>query len=123
MLPSPAWKTLAIRMLCRSPTWGDEAEDVGEFGPRDNAVLGAERGAESPDGAEGGFSALPDRHVLRFLAGPPRDRLLDGAAVGLHDLGNRLASRSRPASRPSTSMISTAPASVGKPKWKACSIA
>ena len=33
------------------------------------------------------------------------------------------ASPSRPASRPSTSMIRMAPASVGKPKWNACSTA
>ena len=41
----------------------------------------------------------------------------------VHDLRMAWASRSIPASSPSTSMISTAPASTGKPKPKACSTA
>ena len=90
MLPSPAWKTLAIRRSCCSPIRGDVPEDVRELGAGDDAVLGAEGRAEPADRAEGRLAALPDRDVFRLLAGPPGDRLLDRAAVGLDDLGDRL---------------------------------
>ena len=76
MLPSPAWKTLAIRRLCRSADLGDEPEDVRQLGAGDDAVLGAEGRAQPADGAEGRFAALPDRDVFGLLAGPPGDGLL-----------------------------------------------
>ena len=90
MLPSPAWKTLAMRRSCRSPTSVMNRRMCGQLGAGDDAVLGAVRRAEPADGAEGRLAALPDRDVFGLLAGPPGDRLLDDAAVGLDDLGDRL---------------------------------
>ena len=125
MLPSPAWKTLAMRMSCLRPISVMQPEDVRQLGPGHDAVLRAEGRAQPADGAEGPLAGLPDRRrtpapcgsARRSRSGPP-------AAVGPDDRGDRLGlARPGPASRPSTSMIRTAPASVGKPKPKACSTA
>ena len=59
--------------------------------------------------------SLRVRQAIDFATVPPCVRAICGD--GLRPRA------SRPASRPSTSMISTAPASSGKPKWNAASTA
>jgi len=97
---------------------GDVAEDVRQLGAGGRRRLACKKvGLSRPIAPEGGFAALPDRDVLGLGPCSPGDRFLDRAAVRARTISAiAWASRSRPASRPSTSMINTAPASVGKPK-------
>ena len=98
----------------------DVPQDLRQLRPRHDAVLRAVARRQPADGAERLLAGLPQREPFRL-------------GVGLaHLAGVVLAWRwprcgplrpARPASRPSTSMMSTAPASSGKPKWNAASTA
>ena len=120
MLPSPAWKTLTIRRSYFCADLADAPQDVRQLGPRHDAVLRAVAGAEPADRAERLLAALPQLQPLLGVVGQA-----DFAGAVLRGRSRRSRSRcaSSPASRPSTSMSSTAPASSGKPKWNAASTA
>ena len=76
-------------------------------------------GLKPADGSAGGFSALPEPFAL---LGRGRLDHLAGADCR-HSSTIRVPLPFQPNGRPSTSTISTAPASGGKPKWNASSTA
>ena len=119
MLPSPAWKTLAIRMWCRSPTAMMNRRMCGSLVRGTTPSWVQKVGLSRPMAPKADFrlfqiatysGSLRVRQVIALATEPPLARTIAAIAS---------ASRSSPASRPSVSMIRTAPASVGKPKRKA----
>ena len=113
MLPSPAWKTLTIRMSYFAPISRDPLQDVRQLRARHDAVLRAVAGAQPADRAERLLAALPQQQPLLGVGRPGG---LRGRRACWQISTIRSRCSSRPASRPSTSMSRTASASSGKPK-------
>ncbi len=120
MLPSPAWKTLPMRRSYFFADRLDVPQDVRQLRPRHDAVLRAVARAPSRPTAPNACLRLFHRTIRSASVFARRtSRALVLLRDGLDALGVLL----KPASRPSTSMMSTAPASSGKPKWNAASTA
>ena len=109
MLPSPAWKTLAIRRSCRSPTPVMNRRMCGSLVRGTTPSWVQNVGLSRPMAPKADLrlfqiatysGSLRVRQVIDFWTVPPCAWTISAIAW---------ASRSSPASRPSTSMIRTAP--------------
>ena len=83
-LPSPAWKTLAIRTPDDCRELCDRAENFWKRGPRDDAVLNDVIGADPTHGGEGRLSPLPDQRALLGINGHPYFECAVLSAVRFH---------------------------------------
>ncbi len=123
MLPSPAWKTLAIAIPCFRPVAAMNRRMCGSLvrGTTPSCVQNV--GLRRPIAPKADFRAFQ----MAVYSGSLRvrqaiDRLIVPPAPSI-TAAMSWASRSSPASRPSVSAIRTAPASTGNPRWKAASTA